>query len=95
MKVMEESPGVFLRLVLENKQEYSRYVEAYQHACYSGLKVQQTVSDLQSDGSYLVGIWVDERLVGLLRASIETGDSLEDLIAQERAPSLPPPQPLP
>ncbi|MCV9963879.1 hypothetical protein OIU34_18545 [Pararhizobium sp. BT-229] len=83
MNVVEEFSGVFLRLSLETREEQQRYREAYQDACYSGMQVQQTAADPQPDGSQLVGIWLDERLVEPLRASIETGHSLKSLLARE------------
>lgn len=83
MNVVEEFSGVFLRLSLETREEQQRYREAYQDACYSGMQVQQTVSDPQPDGSQQVGVWLDERLVEPLRASIGTGQSLKSLLARE------------
>jgi hypothetical protein len=83
MNIVEEFSGVFLRLSLETKEEQQRYREAYQDACYSGMQVQQTFSDPQPDGSHLVGVWLDERLVEPLRASIEAGHSLKALLARE------------
>lgn len=86
MNVVEEFTGLFLRLSLETKEEHQRYREAYQDACYSGLQVQQTVNDPQHDGSHLVGIWLDERLVEPFRAAIETGHRLKDLLDRESLP---------
>lgn len=85
MNVVEEINGVFLRLSLETKEEQQRYREAYQDACHSGMQVQQTVNDPQPDGSHLVGIWLDDRLVEPLRASVETGDNLKDLLGRAAA----------
>lgn len=82
MNVVEEFAGVFLRLSLETKEEQQRYREAYQDACYSGMQAQQTVNDPQPDGSHHVGIWLDDRLVEPFQASVETGDSLKDLLAR-------------
>jgi hypothetical protein len=70
MKVVEEYPGMFLRIVLESDQDQTRYYAAYQDACYSGMSIQQTSSEPQPDGSRIVGIWLDERLVEPLRISI-------------------------
>lgn len=95
MNVVEEFTGLFLRLSLETKEEQQRYREAYQDACYSGMQVQQTVNDLQTDGSHIVGIWLDERLVEPFRTAIETGHRLKDLLDREASPRVAGGQPRP
>jgi hypothetical protein len=81
MNVIEQTSGVFLRLLLETKEEQQRYLKFYQDACYSGLQVQQTVSDQQPNGSYLLGIWLNDQLVEPLLKSLEMGSDLKDLLA--------------
>ncbi|MCS4089958.1 hypothetical protein [Rhizobium sp. BK176] len=83
MNVVDEIPGVFLRLSLQTDEEQQRYCDAYQDACYSGMQVQQTSREPQRDGTYLVGLWLDHRLVEPLQASIETGYRLKDLLSRK------------
>jgi hypothetical protein len=82
MNVIDEVKGVFLRLSLHTEEEQQRYWNAYQDACYSGMHVQRTSFEPQRDGTYLVGVWLDCKLVEPLKASIETGDRLKDLLAR-------------
>jgi hypothetical protein len=74
MKTIQEIRGVFLRLTLETAQEQLNYRVAYQDACYSGYQIQQTTKDWLNDGSEIVSLWIDERLVEPLKESIKTGE---------------------
>lgn len=82
-RLTRQIPGVFLRLSLQTAEEQQRYRDAYQEACYSGMQVQQTFSEPQADGSQLVGLWLDCRLVEPLQASIEAGCRLKDALSRE------------